>query len=266
MPKSRDGSAQALPEAAISPDGRRAAPSDGALQQGQARERAREILRRLEELYGVPEWRHRLGAMDELIACILSQHTSDVNSLRAFDRLTKRFGDWEAVIDADPRDVADAIRCGGLADSKAVRIQAVLRAIREEHGAITLDFLKTQTDEEARAYLMSLPGVGPKTAAIVLCFALGRPVIPVDTHVFRVAWRLGLIEKRIGEAKAHDALQAIVPDDLVYAFHVLLIQHGRRICKAPTPRCAECPLTDLCDYYRASGRASSQNAKAIQPT
>jgi endonuclease-3 len=243
-----------------------AAPARGAEDLQEARERVRVILRRLEARYGAPEWRHRMDAMAELIACILSQHTSDVNSLRAYDRLVHRFESWDRVADADTRDVADAIRCGGLADSKAGRIQAVLRAIRAEHGAMTLDFLRRESDEAARAYLMSLPGVGPKTAAIVLCFALGRPVIPVDTHVFRVAWRLGLIEKRIGEAKAHDALQAIVPDELVYPFHVALIQHGRQICKAPTPRCAQCPLTDLCRYYLALGRAPAHHAEAAQPT
>jgi endonuclease-3 len=105
------------------------------------------------------------------------------------------------------------------------------------------------TDEEARRYLMGLPGVGPKTAAIVLCFALGRNVMPVDTHVFRVSWRLGLIEKKIGEAKAHDALQALVPDELTYRYHVAVITHGRRVCKAPIPRCSDCVLSDICRWY-----------------
>lgn len=157
-------------------------------------------------------------------------------------------------MEAPTVEVAETIRCGGLADSKAPRIQEVLRRIEADRGSITLDFLETLPDTEARAYLMSLPGVGPKTAAIVLCFALGRPVIPVDTHVFRVAWRLGLIEKRIGEAKAHDALQALVPEDQVYPFHVALIMHGRQVCKAPVPRCEICPLSDLCRYFQEERR------------
>ncbi|HLV80588.1 MAG TPA: endonuclease III, partial [Chthonomonadaceae bacterium] len=136
------------------------------------------------------------------------------------------------------------------ADSKAPRIQEVLRRIEADRGCFSLDFLETLPDAEARAYLMDLPGVGPKTAAIVLCFALGRPVIPVDTHVFRVAWRLGLIEKRIGEVKAHDALQALVPAEWVYPFHVALILHGRQVCKSPVPRCEICPLTDLCAFFQ----------------
>ncbi len=231
---------------------------------------------RLENLYGVARWHARLDPLDELVACILSQHTSDANSFRAFDRLKREFPTWEAVLEADTRDIADAIRSGGLADSKAPRIQAVLHAIEAKVEAeteaggeievkskagidpesgmsangISLDFLETLPDDEARAYLMALPGVGPKTAAIVLCFAMGRPVLPVDTHVFRVAWRLGLIEKKIGEAKAHDALQAQIAPEDTYRFHVALITHGRRICRAPTPRCPECPLTDQCRYYR----------------
>jgi endonuclease-3 len=213
-------------------------------------DRARTIVQRLEAQNGVPEWRPRLAPLDELIACILSQHTSDVNSFRAFDRLRQAYPTWEAVIDAPTEDVARAIRVGGLAESKAPRMQGVLAAIRAEQGRITLDFLDAMPDDAAREYLMALPGVGPKTAAIVLCFALGRPVLPVDTHVFRVAWRIGLIDRRIGEAKAHDALQAQVPSDLTFRFHVALITHGRQICKAPTPRCAACSLTDLCRFFQ----------------
>ncbi len=207
------------------------------------------IQARLEARYGIAEWCPRYGAVDELIACILSQHTSDVNSLRAFDKLKRAYETWESVMAAPVDDVADTIRSGGLANSKARRIQEVLSEIVNREGKVSLECLDTMTDTEARAYLMSLPGVGPKTAAIVLSFALGRPVIPVDTHIFRVCWRLGLIEKRIGEARAHDALQPQVAPDSVYRFHVAIIQHGRQVCKAPRPRCGECPLTDICRYY-----------------
>ena len=207
------------------------------------------IQARLEARYGVPEWCPRFGAVDELVACILSQHTSDANSLRAFDKLKRAYPNWESVIAAPAVDIADTIRSGGLANSKAVRIKQVLQQILATEGRISLDCLDSMSDAEARAYLMGLPGVGPKTAAIVLSFALGRPVIPVDTHIFRVSWRLGLIEKKIGEARAHDALQAQVAPENVYRFHVALIVHGRKVCKAPTPRCGECPLTDICRYY-----------------
>lgn len=213
-------------------------------------ERITTILSRLEVCYGVAKWYPRLGPLDELVACILSQHTSDVNSGRAFDALKKRYSSWHDTVHAPVEELVETIRCGGLAVSKGPRIQEVLRNIHAQHGDYTLEFLDEMTDSEARSYLMSLPGVGPKTAAIVLSFALGRPVIPVDTHIFRVSWRLGLIEKRIGEAKAHDALQAQVPDALVYRFHVALITHGRQVCKAPVPRCHVCPLTDVCRTYQ----------------
>ncbi|CCW35758.1 predicted endoIII-related endonuclease [Chthonomonas calidirosea] len=223
--------------------------------------RIREIVRRLEACYGVPEWQPRMSPLDELISCILSQHTSDANSFRAFGQLKERFCSWEAVEQAPTKELADTIRSGGLADSKAARIQAVLRTIREKVGAYDLDFLRQMPDDEARRWLMALPGVGPKTAAIVLCFALGRPVIPVDTHVFRVAWRLGLIEKRVGESKAHDLLQALVPPELIYRFHVALIEHGRRVCKALRPRCEVCPLTDLCVYYQENSVSMSNRGE-----
>lgn len=211
-----------------------------------------EITRRLEAIYGEGVWAARWSAEDELVACILSQHTSDINSLRAFDSLKSHYPTWEDVIEAPTEELALTIRAGGLANSKAPRIQEVLVRIREKEGAVCLDCLRQMSDPEARDYLMRLPGVGPKTAAIVLCFALNRPVIPVDTHIFRVSWRLGLVDKRIGEAKAHDVLQSTVPAELVYRFHIALIRHGRTTCKAPTPRCAECVLTDLCMFYLQS--------------
>lgn len=191
--------------------------------------------------------------LEELIACILSQHTSDTNSHRAYRQLRERFPTWQEVIEAPVGEVEEAIRPGGLASSKAPRIQAVLRAIAKHNGGrIDLDFLNGMDTESARRYLLSLPGVGPKTAAIVLCFSLGRPVIPVDTHVFRVSWRLGFFDRKVGEAKAHDLLQNIVPEEDIYAFHVHLIRHGRTICKAQRPRCDQCPLADLCAYRRES--------------
>ena len=209
-----------------------------------------EIVKRLEARYGKAKWQPRMAPLDELIHCILSQHTSDTNSFRAFRALRKAFPDWQAVVDAPTEQVAEVIRSGGLANQKAPRIQAVLRIIHERRGTYDLDWLRELDTEQARQFLLSLPGIGPKCAAIVLCFALGRPVIPVDTHVFRVSWRLGLIPRSLGEARAHRALDAIVPETLVYRFHVALIRHGRAVCKAQRPLCEQCPLTDLCTYYR----------------
>ncbi|MCS6831424.1 MAG: endonuclease III [Armatimonadota bacterium] len=212
-------------------------------------ELAREVVRRLDALHGRPVWRQRMPPLEELVACILSQHTSDSNSWRAYQRLRERFPSWQAVMDAPTEEVEEAIRPGGLASSKAPRIQAVLRAIAEHNGgALSLDFLQEMDTDSARRYLLGLPGVGPKTAAIVLCFSLGRPVIPVDTHVFRVSWRLGFFDRKVGEAKAHDLLQQIVPKEDIYPFHVHLIRHGRQVCKAQRPRCNQCPLADLCAY------------------
>ncbi len=209
----------------------------------------RDVVTKLEKMYGEAEWAFRHDPMDELIACILSQHTSDSNSLRAFDKLKHTYPHWEQVADAPVNQLADVIRNGGLADSKAPRIQQALKEIKEREGAYDLSGLSAMSDEDARTYLMSLPGVGPKTAAIVLCFSLNRPVIPVDTHIFRVAWRLGFVEKKQGEAKAHDTLQALIPKDIIFRFHMALIRHGREVCKAQRPRCLECPLTNQCEYY-----------------
>jgi len=211
-----------------------------------------EIVARLEARYGVARWKPRMEPLEELIHCILSQHTSDANSFRAFRALREAFPSWQAVVDAPTAQVAEVIRSGGLANQKAPRIQAVLRTVYQLRGDYTLDWLREMDTEEARRFLLGLPGIGPKCAAIVLCFALGRPVIPVDTHVFRVSWRLGLIPRSIGEAKAHQALEAMVPPELVYRFHVALIRHGRALCKAQRPLCAQCPLTDLCAYYRTA--------------
>lgn len=188
--------------------------------------------------------------MDELISCILSQHTTDATSFPTFRALRKQLPEWDEIVALPPERLADIIRPAGLANQKARSIIAVLKEIHARHGDYTLDPLRGMKLEEARAWLLSLPGVGPKTAAIVLCFAFGMPAIPVDTHVFRVSWRLGLIEKAIGEAKAHGKLEQIVPPDLAFRFHTALIQHGRQICRAPKPNCSVCPLTRRCRYYR----------------
>ncbi len=181
---------------------------------------------------------------------ILSQHTSDLNSGRAFAQLRAAFPTWEAVRDAPVAAVAAAIQSGGLAQQKAPRIQAVLRQIWEERGSFDLDFLRALPVPEAYAWLGSLPGVGPKTAACVLLFACGRPAMPVDTHVHRVARRLGLVPDKATAAQAQDRLEAEVPPAWYYAFHLNVIKHGREVCKAPRPRCEICVLTRWCAYYQ----------------
>jgi len=183
--------------------------------------------------------------LEELVLTVLSQHTSDVNAGRAFDSLRTAFPSWEDVVRAPTRVVADAIRSGGLADTKAPRIQAILREVAER-GAFDLSFLAGLSDDEARAELMSLPGVGPKTAAVVLSFSLGRDAMPVDTHVHRVTRRLGLVPQKASAERADRILHDLVPEGLRTPLHVALIRLGREICKAPTPRCAICPLKDIC--------------------
>ncbi|MEX2247233.1 MAG: endonuclease III [Dehalococcoidia bacterium] len=210
-----------------------------------------EIIARLEEAYGLPAWRPHHDAISELILTILSQNTSDANSGRAFVRLLEAFPTWDAVIDAPLPELIAAIQPGGLAPTKAPRIQAALRDVRERAGGFDLGFLADLPIDEARAWLRSIHGVGPKTVACVLLFALGRPAMPVDTHVFRVAGRLRLIPERAGKAamtaeKAHELLEAAVRPEDFYAFHIGLIKHGRRTCAAQRPACPACVLRDLC--------------------
>ncbi len=208
--------------------------------------RVRAVLNRLRARFGELEPPRRADPVDELILTVLSQHTSDLNAERAFDLLRAAFASWEDVVEAPAVAVADAIRSGGLANTKAPRIQAILRAVREREGRFDLSWLRDASDDEARAYLMSLPGVGPKTAAVVLSFALGRDAIPVDTHVLRVSKRLGLVPATASAERADRSLHELVPDGLRTPLHVALIRLGRKICKAPIPRCRECPLKDLC--------------------
>lgn len=210
-----------------------------------------EIVARLRDAHGVPEWRPHQDPVAELVLTILSQNTADTNSGRAFVRLMEAFPTWDAVIEAPLAELIAAIQPGGLAPTKAPRIQAALQDVRERAGGLDLGFLATMPLEEARAWLRGLHGVGPKTVACVLMFALGRPAMPVDTHVFRVAMRLGLIPARAGKAamtpeKAHLLLESEVAPDDFYAFHIGLIKHGRRTCIAQRPRCPSCVLRDLC--------------------
>ena len=206
----------------------------------------RTVLDRLRDHYGDPAPRRPSDPLDELIATILSQHTSDVNTERAFASLKARFPAWDGVVEAPVMAVADAIRSGGLAQIKAPRIQRVLHTVYERRGEYSLAFLNDLPVAEAREWLTSLDGVGPKTAACVLLFACGMPTLPVDTHVHRVSKRLGLTGVKVSEAAAHRVLEALVPAGDVYRFHMLLIGHGRAICKAPCPRCEACPLADVC--------------------
>ncbi len=217
-----------------------------------------EIVERLRPLYGQRQWRPHGDAVAELVLTILSQNTSDRNSGRAFATLMDRYGSWDAVVDAPTNELVDTIRVGGLALQKAPRIQAVLHRVREAAAGWDLGWLDPLPLDEARAWLTGLPGVGPKTAACVLLFACGRPALPVDTHVHRVARRLGIIEPKTSEVKAHVLLEALVPPERVYDFHVLLIKHGRRTCTARGPRCDHCPLLEGCPRVGLPPREPSE--------
>lgn len=205
------------------------------------------IVSLLEAEYGAPSRdSFRPEPIDELVNTILSQHTSDTNTAGAYASLKQTFPSWDAVIDAPTGDVANAIRSGGLANQKAPRIQNVLADVREQRGDFDLGFLNDLPVHDALSWLTALHGVGPKTAACVLLFSLNRPVMPVDTHVHRVGLRLGLLPAGISAERAHGALESGMSPDEVYTAHMLLIQHGRRTCKARAPRCAECVLLTHC--------------------
>ena len=204
----------------------------------------------LEQAYGRPEWRQHLPPVDELVSTILSQNTSDTNRDRAFRALKERYPDWEAVMNAPEPEIRETIRTAGLANQKAPRIKNALLHIHRERGELTLDFLDEMALDEARKWLVDIKGVGPKTAAIVLLFALNRPAFPVDTHVHRVTRRLGLIGANVTAEKAHGILENMGDPDTFYSFHLNLISHGRRVCVARNPRCESCPLTDYCFYYQ----------------
>lgn len=210
------------------------------------RRRVRAIHGRLLRFYGELEPPRRSDPLEELVLTVLSQNTSDANSFRAYESLRRRFPTWEELAAARPSEVAAAIRSGGLANVKAPRILAILREIRNREGSLDLSLLRRMPDAEAREYLTSLPGVGPKTAAVVLAFSLGRPALPVDTHVHRVASRLGLIPPKASAQRAHEVLEEITPPDIRVEMHVGLIRLGREICKAGRPRCEDCPLAGLC--------------------
>ncbi|HVP22212.1 MAG TPA: endonuclease III [Anaerolineaceae bacterium] len=211
-------------------------------------EKGRQVTERLLGFYGRPIWRVPLQPLEELVSTILSQNTNDRNRDVAFNTLRARFPTWEEVRDADPTTVVDAIRPAGLANTKGPRIQAVLRQITEERGALDLGFLRGLSPEEAHSWLLQFRGVGPKTAAIVLQFALGRPAFPVDTHIYRVTGRLGLRPPKMNVEQAHLHLARLFrPEDYGPA-HLNLIRLGRELCHPRKPECQRCPLNDICDF------------------
>jgi len=208
------------------------------------------VLKLLSGEYGEKRWRARRSPVAVLVQTILSQNTSDRNSERAFEQLLASFDGWERIADASVGRIREVIKAGGLGTVKARYIKQALEEVRRRQGGFELDFLRKLPLDEARDWLRQLPGVGMKTASVVLLFSLGLPALPVDTHVFRVAKRLGLIDSTVSVEKAHRLLDRLVPPQDIYKFHVLLIEHGRKICKAQRPRCRECVLGSLCPSYK----------------
>ncbi len=215
-----------------------------------------QVYERLTAVYGTPRWT-KIDGVSELVSTILSQNTSDGNRDLAYVRLRARLPTWEQVRDAATQDVIDAIKPAGLANQKGPRIQAALRRITHERGELDIDFLARLPVEDARNWLTSMNGVGPKTAAIVLLFCYDMPAFPVDTHVHRVTGRLGLRPDKMNADDTHTLMEELCPPGTAGPFHLNLIRHGREVCHARGPECERCALNDLCYNYVRSERCRS---------
>ena len=208
------------------------------------------IIDNLRTVYGVPKPRRGLDPLDVLIETILSQSTTNANSERAFKNLKQRFPSWETARRARATSIEAAIKSGGLAKQKSARIKKLLNEIHAKRHSLDLSFLKSAPLEEAVQFLASFNGVGPKTVACTLLFACNRPVFPIDTHIFRIARRLGLISEKSSDQEAHRVMGRMLPKKRYYEIHINLIRHGRKICRPRDPLCEQCCLIDYCDYYR----------------
>lgn len=207
--------------------------------------------------YGCPVWEQQLSPVDELVNTILSQSTTDHNRDLAFAALKRNFKDWAAVMMAPTEAVVVAIRPAGLANQKGPRIQKALRYLMDNTGQLSLDFLAELPLEEAKAWLTNMEGVGPKTAAIILLFAFGRPTFPVDTHVQRVTGRIGLANPKSPPPKIQQQMEKVGDPQTFYPFHLNLIRHGRELCQARRPACSRCFLQPHCHYYQTDHEPSS---------
>jgi endonuclease III len=208
----------------------------------------RYIIQNLERAYGVPENSRRSDPLDMLVQIILSQATSDTNSHRTFAALKRRFPTWDAALRARESTIARTIQSGGLANQKAAVIKSLLRQIKQERGALDLTFLHELAPEAAVEYLSQFRGIGPKTIACTLLFACRTEVFPLDTHIFRILRRVGLIPQKCTDRRAHEIMNALVPAGKFYSFHVNLIRHGRALCRPRDPLCERCPIVEYCDY------------------
>lgn len=208
----------------------------------------RYIIQNLENTFGEPKLKRKSDPLAMLINIILSQATSDVNSERTFRNLKTRFRNWENILKADEKEIAEAIKIGGLANQKSKVIKDLLEQIKQANGKLSLKFLDKMNDDSARDYLLQFRGIGPKTVACTLLFALQKEVFPLDTHIFRVLKRMGILPEKIADIKAHKLLDRLVPHGKFYSLHVNLIRLGRKICRPREPLCENCPLIEYCDH------------------
>lgn len=216
--------------------------------------KAQQVYHRLSDYFGEPTWTPCSDVVDELIGTILSANTNDTNSGRAFAQLKARFGDdWDVVRLAPLEEIKEAIRPAGMYNQKAINLVATLERLKQEHGEYRLDHLAAMPVADALAYLTSLPGVGHKTASIVLLFCFNRGAFPVDTHIQRISQRLGIGSRRATPEQLKGIWENLLPPSLFYPLHLNLIRHGRTICIARSPRCEICPLQSLCDYFHRAG-------------
>lgn len=205
------------------------------------------IIQNLENAFGTPQLPPKSDPLAMLVKIVLSQATTNANSNRTFANLKKRFGNWEELLTADEKEIAAAIRLGGLADQKAKVIKNLFHRIKEKHRSLSLEFVEKMSAKDAKEFLQSFRGVGPKTAACTLLFASHKKVFPLDTHIFRIFRRMGVLPERISDKKAHALLDEIVPEGKFYSLHVNLIALGRKICRPREPKCEICPLVEYCD-------------------
>ncbi len=222
-----------------------------------AKEKAKSMCRLLCARYGKGHWHVDKSPTDVLVETILSQNTTDLNSGRAFESLKRAYPDYEKLLKASEKDIARFIYSGGLPGIKAARIRNALAKVKNETGKPDISFLRKKSASEANGFLRSIPGVGPKTAAVVLCFGLGMPAFPIDTHVYRQLGRIGLIRKNEGMERAHGQMAGLVPDCEKCGCHVALIRNGRQVCRPRQPMCGSCPLLGICEY----GKKEQKNIK-----
>ena len=190
---------------------------------------------KLIERYGQPEEPKQLTGTEYLVETILSQNTNDINRDKAFNNLQNKYNTWEEVENAPKEELTDTVRVAGLGPTKSKRIQKALKTIRETEKTsetYSIDFLSDMKVEKGKKWLTEIPGIGSKTASVILCFHFRKPVIPVDTHVHRIAQRFKLVPENCSRNKTHEILEEIVPDTIKYSLHILLITHGRETCKA----------------------------------